>query len=105
MTGVVSALVEAWQELRINKTRILLALVGVAPIALWPQVSTLRWWLLAVGVLVALDVALASRPGVLRFARSEPTQVRLGETTATSLWVTNTSDRGVRGLLRDAWPP
>lgn len=30
MTGVVSALVEAWQELRINKTRILLALLGVA---------------------------------------------------------------------------
>ncbi|WP_458113558.1 ABC transporter permease [Arthrobacter sp. R1-13] len=30
MTGVVSALVEAWQELRINKTRILLALIGVA---------------------------------------------------------------------------
>ncbi|HET9021945.1 MAG TPA: DUF58 domain-containing protein [Ornithinibacter sp.] len=84
---------------------VVLALVGVAPIALWPEVSTLRWWLLVVGVLVAVDVALASRPGVLRFARSEPTQVRLGETTATSLWVTNTSDRGVRGLLRDAWPP
>ncbi|MBT2534053.1 ABC transporter permease [Arthrobacter sp. ISL-48] len=30
MTGIISALVEAWQELRINKTRILLALVGVA---------------------------------------------------------------------------
>lgn len=30
MTGFVSALVEAWQELRINKVRILLALVGVA---------------------------------------------------------------------------
>lgn len=30
MTGVVSALLEAWQELRINKTRILLALAGVA---------------------------------------------------------------------------
>ncbi|XAS68047.1 ABC transporter permease [Micrococcaceae bacterium Sec5.7] len=30
MTGFVSAMVEAWQELRINKTRILLALVGVA---------------------------------------------------------------------------
>ncbi|WP_427132473.1 hypothetical protein [Pseudarthrobacter sp. S9] len=30
MTGVASALVEAWQELRINKTRILLALLGVA---------------------------------------------------------------------------
>ncbi|WP_426975684.1 ABC transporter permease [Pseudarthrobacter sp. O4] len=30
MTGVASALVEAWQELWINKTRILLALLGVA---------------------------------------------------------------------------
>ncbi|MDJ0320016.1 ABC transporter permease [Pseudarthrobacter sp. PS3-L1] len=30
MTGIASALVEAWQELLINKTRILLALVGVA---------------------------------------------------------------------------
>ncbi|WP_426006411.1 ABC transporter permease [Paenarthrobacter sp. NyZ202] len=30
MTGFVSTLVEAWQELRINKVRILLALVGVA---------------------------------------------------------------------------
>lgn len=30
MSGLVSAIVEAWQELRINKTRILLALIGVA---------------------------------------------------------------------------
>lgn len=30
MTGFVSTLVEAWQELRINKVRILLALLGVA---------------------------------------------------------------------------
>lgn len=30
MTGLVSTIVEAWQELRINKTRILLALIGVA---------------------------------------------------------------------------
>lgn len=30
MTGLVSTIVEAWQELRINKVRILLALLGVA---------------------------------------------------------------------------
>ncbi|MEE2570302.1 ABC transporter permease [Pseudarthrobacter sp. J64] len=30
MTGLASTIVEAWQELRINKTRILLALIGVA---------------------------------------------------------------------------
>ena len=84
---------------------VVLASLGLAPVAVWPHASTVRWWLLVVGLLVALDVVLASRPGVLGVVRSDPTQVRLGETTATSLWVTNTSDRGVRGLLRDAWPP
>ncbi len=47
--------------------------------------------------------APAQRAAVI--VRGEPTQVRLGETTTTNLWVTNTSGRGVRGLLRDAWPP
>ena len=30
MTGVVGAIVEAWDELRIHKLRVLLALIGVA---------------------------------------------------------------------------
>ena len=34
--------------------------------------------------------------GCAAIARSEPTPVRLGETTTSSLWVTNTSDRGAR---------
>ena len=65
----------------------------------------MRWWLLVLVLLVGLDLLLTSRPSVLRIARSEPSQVRLGEATTSTLWVTNTSDRGVRGLLRDAWPP
>ena len=84
---------------------VVLALLGLAPVAVWPHASTVRWWVLLVVVLVALDVLLASRPRVLTIVRGEPTQVRLGETTSSSLWVTNTSGRGVRGLLRDAWPP
>ncbi|HSO64643.1 MAG TPA: DUF58 domain-containing protein, partial [Ornithinibacter sp.] len=84
---------------------VVLALLGLAPVALWPQPATVRWWVLLVVVLVALDVLLASRPDVLRIVRGEPAQVRLGESTSTTLWVTNTSDRGVRGILRDAWPP
>ena len=84
---------------------VVLALAGLVPVALWPSAATVRWWLLVVVLLVGLDVLLASRPSVLRIARSEPTQVRLGEATTSTLWVTNTSDRGVRGLLRDAWPP
>ncbi len=89
----------------ITRRTVVLALLGLVPVALWPQASTVRWWLLVVVLLVGLDVLLASRPGVLTIARSEPTPVRLGETTSSTLWVTNTSDRGVRGLVRDAWPP
>ena len=81
---------------------VVLALLGLVPVAVWPHASTVRWWVLLVVVLVALDVLLASRPRVLTIVRGEPTQVRLGETTSSSLWVTNTSGRGVRGLLRDA---
>ncbi len=84
---------------------VVLALLGLAPVAIWPHGSTVRWWLLLVLALVALDVLLASRPRVLSIVRGDPTQVRLGETTTSSLWVTNTSGRGVRGILRDAWPP
>ena len=84
---------------------VVLALAGLAPVALWPQASTVRWWALVVLLLVVLDLVLANRPTVLHLDRSEPPQVRLGEATTSTLWVTNTSDRGVRGLLRDAWPP
>ncbi len=84
---------------------VVLALAGLAPVALWPQASTVRWWAFAVLLLVVLDLVLANRPTVLHLDRSEPPQVRLGEATTSTLWVTNTSDRGVRGLLRDAWPP
>ena len=84
---------------------VVLVLLGLAPVAGWPSGATVRWWLLAVALLIALDVLLASRPGVLDIVRSAPTQVRLGERTTSTLWITNTSGRGVRGQLRDAWPP
>ena len=77
---------------------VVLALLGLAPVAVWPHGSTVRWWLLLVAGLVALDVLLASRPKVLSIVRGEPTQVRLGETTTSSLWVTNTGDGTVQGL-------
>ncbi len=89
----------------ITRRCVLLAVLGVVPIAVWPVGATVRWWVLLLVALVALDVALASRPGMLHIVRDRAGQVRLGERTVTSLLVTNTSRRGVRGLLRDAWPP
>ena len=55
--------------------------------------------------LVALDVALAGSVRALGMTRDGDSVVRLGETAAVRLTVTNASGRRVRGRLRDAWPP
>src|ERR1035437_3515262 len=81
------------------------ALVGLLPVIVWPTGDTVRWWALAVVVLLVVDILAAPSPKALDFVRSEPTQVRLGESTRTKLLVTNTGRRRIRGVLRDAWPP
>lgn len=81
------------------------ALVGLVPVVMWPRADTVRWWALGVVALLLLDLLLAPSPKKLAFTRSAPTQVRLGESTTTTLLVTNTGRRRIRGLLRDAWPP
>jgi uncharacterized protein (DUF58 family) len=82
-----------------------LALLGLVPVALWPHGNTVRWWWVVILVLVGLDVLLACSPRSLTFVREEPPQVRLGEQTSTSVLVTNTGGRRLRGAIRDAWPP
>jgi uncharacterized protein (DUF58 family) len=82
-----------------------LALLGLVPVALWPRDSTVRWWWVVMIVLVGLDLLVATSPRSLRFTREGPGQVRLGEQASTSVLVTNTGRRPVRGAVRDAWPP
>ncbi|SDP30440.1 Uncharacterized conserved protein, DUF58 family, contains vWF domain [Pedococcus dokdonensis] len=84
---------------------VVLALVGLVPVAVWPQGDTARWWLLVTVLLVGLDAVLAPSPRALTLTREGPGQVRLGDDTATSVLVTNGGRRRVRGALRDAWPP
>ena len=84
---------------------VVLALLGLVPAVAWPQLGTVRWWWLGMAALIGLDVWLTPSPRSLSFRREGPGQVRLGEQTATSLLVTNTGRRRLRGLLRDAWPP
>lgn len=83
----------------------LLALAGVLPVALAPGWVTLVGWLALVVAVVAVDVVLAASPSALRFERMPTGSVRLGEPTASTLLVTNTGTRRLRGLLRDAWQP
>ena len=82
-----------------------LALLGLVPVAVWPHGDTVRWWWVAMLVVIGLDVLLAASPRVLTLTREGPAQVRLGEDTATSVLVTNGGGRRVRGAIRDAWPP
>jgi uncharacterized protein (DUF58 family) len=84
---------------------VVLALLGLVPVALWPHGDTVRWWWVVVLVLVGLDLLLACSPRALTLVREGPGQVRLGEQTSTSVLVTNTGSRRLRGALRDAWPP
>jgi len=81
------------------------ALAGLVPVVTWPGRLAVVGWLAVLGVLVAVDVALAASPRRLMFARSGPGSVRLGEPAEVELVVTNTGSRRLRGLLRDGWQP
>ena len=56
-------------------------------------------------LLIILDVVLAASPRALRLARGGDTSLRLGDTAAVEVVVTNPTRRRLRGTVRDAWPP
>ena len=87
----------------------LLAL-GVVPVVLIGELygqalGALGAWILLIAVLVVLDLVLAASPRRLVLERSLPARVRLGETVAATLYLTNTGRRMLRGVVRDAWQP
>ncbi|MFG3186906.1 DUF58 domain-containing protein [Streptomyces nigra] len=84
----------------------LLAALGSLPVGIWDPSWT---GILAVNAPLAAacacDFALAAPVRRLRLTRSGDTSVRLGDTAAVTLTVTNPSGRPLRAHLRDAWPP
>ncbi|OBI41183.1 hypothetical protein A5707_07895 [Mycobacterium kyorinense] len=84
----------------------LVALLCVLPVTLspWPATSFLVLLVLLL-VAVAVDVGLAASLGALRFSRSGPASVRLGESAHVSLLIHNNGRRRFRGQIRDSWPP
>jgi uncharacterized protein (DUF58 family) len=77
----------------------------VVPVVLRPSMGTVWLWVLAVGLLAAVDVLLAASPSSLSLSRAPVGTVRLGHPTETRLLVENRSGHRVRGVLRDAWQP
>lgn len=82
-----------------------LVALGLAALAVRPSMATVRWWWLAVVLVLVLDWLLAPRPSALRLTRGLPRQVRLGDSATSTLTVLNPTGRRVRGVLRDAWQP
>ncbi|MDO5635573.1 MAG: DUF58 domain-containing protein [Micrococcus sp.] len=84
-----------------------LVLLGLVPTLLWPDQAGLiaTLWLVGIGLLVLVDVLLAPSPRAVALHREPVPQVRLGEPASTTLTLTNTGTRRVRGQLRDAWVP
>ncbi|QUX30180.1 DUF58 domain-containing protein [Nocardiopsis akebiae] len=62
----------------------------------------------ALGVLaalLALDVVLAASPKAVLLSREGDTSLRLGDPATVYVTVANPTRRGLRGSVRDAWPP
>lgn len=84
---------------------VLLALLGLVPVAVLPSLVTVLVVALLLLAAVLADVALAAPVSGLRLTRSGASACRLGTTAEVSLAVVNTSGRRARGVLRDAWVP
>jgi uncharacterized protein (DUF58 family) len=83
---------------------ILLAL-GILPVVLTGRAETAAFWLGFVVLVTAIDLILAGSPRKVVLERTLPGPLRLGETVSATLYLTNTGRRGIRGVVRDAWPP
>ncbi|TPW73581.1 DUF58 domain-containing protein [Schumannella sp. 10F1B-5-1] len=82
-----------------------LVALGAVPVIAGGGWLALAVWLGVCVVLAVLDLVLAGSPRALRLERDLPGRMRLGESVAATLLVTNTGRRTVRGVLRDAWTP
>lgn len=82
-----------------------LVAVGIVPIVLLDDPLWLPVWLVIVALVGTVDLLLAGSPRRLILERELPDRVRLGETVASALYVTNAGRRRVHGAIRDGWQP
>ncbi|MCV2394151.1 DUF58 domain-containing protein [Actinotalea sp. M2MS4P-6] len=84
---------------------VVLAALGAIPVLLVPQYAVVLGWALVVLLVVLVDLSLAASPRDVVVRRTVPASVRLTQPTSSSLVVTNTGARRLRGVVRDAWQP
>lgn len=84
---------------------VVLVLAGVVPLLAWPTWTCALTIIGVLIVVVAADALAAVSPRRLAISRLAPASVRLGNATAATMTVRNTSGRTLRAVIRDAWPP
>ncbi|NYF11505.1 uncharacterized protein (DUF58 family) [Leifsonia sp. AK011] len=84
---------------------VLLVVAGVLPTIILGDPLVPVWWLLGSVALGAVDLLLAGSPRQVGLSRELPGRVRLGESAASVLTVTNLGRRTIRGVVRDGWQP
>ncbi|SEE98856.1 DUF58 domain-containing protein [Ruania alba] len=84
---------------------VLLVALGVVPVLLVPEVTTVVAWAVAVALVLTADTLLAASPTAIEVERATAGAVRRGERAESTLTLTNTGRRGLRGVVRDAWQP
>jgi uncharacterized protein (DUF58 family) len=82
-----------------------LVLLGIVPVLLRPDGSTVWAWLGLVLVLLLADVVLAPARSALHVVRRPVGRTRQGDPGSTTLDLTSTAARTMRGVVRDAWQP
>ncbi|GHD79172.1 uncharacterized protein (DUF58 family) [Salinibacterium amurskyense] len=82
-----------------------LVALGIVPIVITGAPIVFVYWVFFVVLLGTLDLILAVSVRALRFERTSPDRVRLGETTSSALRVTNPTRRRLRAIVRDGWQP
>ncbi|TWE12050.1 DUF58 domain-containing protein [Rudaeicoccus suwonensis] len=82
-----------------------LAALGCVVVLVHPAVTTVLWWALALGILVVVDLASAPATHTLALHRQPVTQVRMGDSTESVLFIVNSGSRTFRGAVRDTWQP
>jgi uncharacterized protein (DUF58 family) len=84
---------------------VLVALLGLVPVALFPGWAAVLGWAALLLLLVVTDLVLAGSPRALRVDREPVPAVRLGQPAEAYFVLSNSGGRRVRGVLRDAWQP
>ncbi|MCU1580541.1 MAG: hypothetical protein JWP19_2745 [Rhodoglobus sp.] len=82
-----------------------LVVLGVLPIIVTGDPGVLGLWLGGAVLLGVIDILIAGSPRRVILSRDLPGRVRLGETVASSLMLTNGGRRRVHGIVRDGWQP